>query len=660
MKFKDVRTIETILAEYGMKQGASTPTSQQQTGATAKATATAKSPTTQTKTPTKDLGSPTLGDKIPEPKEPQTPQPLAKKASELEVDAEYKDDKGEVAGKVVSKIGDNPQPDKVVIQDPKGEYQIVDPDQEVFIDGELEEGKIAKKVHKKALNKLKPHLKRGKSKVKKLARLNLHEAQQRLFEINFRKKEVINSSLDAQIRCGWEAESLWEDLEEQSDDVDNMSIQEVDDNFGGVDWDSISEHFTDWIYENKVEDHMDDAISEFVSEREDDEDFLNDFLEKIDTLDIAADTKSNLETRAGHALLTSVKPAYLSLISFMKAQKERANYDHGAWKFPDGEAFFNTALKRTTTTNLTANEIHEIGLNEVARIHGEMDVIRNTVGFEGTLQDFFQFMKTDKQFYYTADKQGKDAYLKEAIHLIDSMKTRLDELFITKPKADIKVKAVESFREKSAGKAFYNRPAADGSRPGIYYANLYDMESMPSYQMEALAYHEGIPGHHMQLAIQQELEDVPMFRKYGGYTAYTEGWGLYSEFIPKEMGFYADPYSDFGRLAMELWRACRLVVDTGIHSKKWTREEGIKYYTDNTPNAELDAIKMVERHIVMPGQATAYKIGMMKILELREKAKNALGDSFDLREFHEVVIAQGAIPLNVLEDFVDAYISSKN
>jgi uncharacterized protein (DUF885 family) len=415
-----------------------------------------------------------------------------------------------------------------------------------------------------------------------------------------------------------------------------------------------------FVFDKVIEDSENILIGQPFDSTDQKSTLLNDFLEKIDTLDIAADTKSNLETRARHALLTSVKPAYLSLISFMKAQKERANYDHGAWKFPDGEAFFNTALKRTTTTNLTANEIHEIGLNEVARIHGEMDVIRNTVGFEGTLQDFFQFMKTDKQFYYTADKQGKDAYLKEAIHLIDSMKTRLDELFITKPKADIKVKAVESFREKSAGKAFYNRPAADGSRPGIYYANLYDMESMPSYQMEALAYHEGIPGHHMQLAIQQELEDVPMFRKYGGYTAYTEGWGLYSEFIPKEMGFYADPYSDFGRLAMELWRACRLVVDTGIHSKKWTREEGIKYYTDNTPNAELDAIKMVERHIVMPGQATAYKIGMMKILELREKAKNALGDSFDLREFHEVVIAQGAIPLNVLEDFVDAYISSKN
>ncbi len=387
---------------------------------------------------------------------------------------------------------------------------------------------------------------------------------------------------------------------------------------------------------------------------------FKDFLGKINKLEIDTKTKTRLETQAKQALLTSVKPAYNGLISFMKAQKKRANSDHGAWKFPDGEAFFNTALKRTTTTDLTADEIHEIGLNEVDRIHGEMDAIRKNVGFEGSLQDFFQFMKTDKQFYYSEDKKGKEAYLKQAVQLIDSMKTRLDELFITKPKADIIVKAVEPFREKSAGKAFYNRPAADGSRPGIYYANLYDMESMPTYQMEALAYHEGIPGHHMQLAIQQELEDVPMFRKFSGYTAYTEGWGLYSELIPKEMGFYADPYSDFGRLAMELWRACRLVVDTGIHTKKWTRETGIKYYTDNTPNAELDAVKMVERHIVMPSQATAYKIGMLKILELRSKAKEALGDQFDIREFHEVVISQGAIPLNVLENFVDEYIASKN
>jgi len=387
---------------------------------------------------------------------------------------------------------------------------------------------------------------------------------------------------------------------------------------------------------------------------------LKDFMKKVNKLDIDNETKSNLETQAKEALLTSVKPAYEGLISFMQAQKERANTDDGAWKLPDGEAFYKMALKKTTTTDLTANEIHEIGLSEVARIHVEMEAIKNQVAFEGTLQDFFQFMKTDKQFYYTADKEGKDAYLKEAVHLIDSMKTRLDEIFITKPKADIIVKAVEPFREKSAGKAFYNRPAADGSRPGIYYANLYDMESMPTYQMEALAYHEGIPGHHMQLAIQQELQEIPKFRKFGSYTAYTEGWGLYSEFIPKEMGFYADPYSDFGRLAMELWRACRLVVDTGIHSKRWTREEGIKYYTDNTPNNELDAIKMVERHVVMPSQATAYKIGMLKILELRKKAKDAIGDKFDIRDFHEVVISHGAIPLDILEDFVDDYIASKS
>lgn len=414
-----------------------------------------------------------------------------------------------------------------------------------------------------------------------------------------------------------------------------------------------------FVYDKVVQDSENILVGQPFDTSKTQSTLLEDFMNKVNKLDIDDEAKTTLEKQANQALLTSVKPAYEGLISFIKEQKERANSDDGAWKFPDGEAFYNNALKRTTTTDLTADEIHKIGLAEVARIHGEMDAIRQQVGFEGNLQDFFQFMRTDKQFYYSADQKGKDAYLKGAVHLIDSMKTRLDEIFITKPKADIVVKAVEPFREKSAGKAFYNRPAADGSRPGIYYANLYDMESMPNYQMEALAYHEGIPGHHMQLAIQQELEEVPMFRKFGGYTAYTEGWGLYSEFIPKEMGFYEDPYSDFGRLAMELWRACRLVVDTGIHSKNWTREQGIKYYTENTPNAELDAVKMVERHIVMPGQATAYKIGMMKILELRQKAKNALDENFDIREFHEVVLSHGAIPLNVLEDFVDEYISSK-
>ena len=239
------------------------------------------------------------------------------------------------------------------------------------------------------------------------------------------------------------------------------------------------------------------------------------------------------------------------------------------------------------------------------------------------------------------------------------MKTQLDSLFLVKPKADLVVKAVEPFREESAGKAFYQRPSMDGTRPGVYYANLHDMKDMPKYQMEALAYHEGIPGHHMQLAIAQELTGIPKFRKFGRYTAYSEGWGLYTELLPKEIGLYQDPYSDFGRLAMELWRACRLVVDTGLHAKKWTREQAIQYLADNTPNARSEAENAIERYIVMPSQATAYTIGMIKILQLRDKAKTALGEKFDIREFHDVVLKNGPVPLDVLESLVDDYIKGK-
>lgn len=387
---------------------------------------------------------------------------------------------------------------------------------------------------------------------------------------------------------------------------------------------------------------------------------LADFTNKLEKLDISENAKKTLIKNANAALISSVKPSYEKLIAFLEDQSKRATDDDGAWKFPNGKAFFNNALARTTTTDMTSDDIHELGLSEVKRIHTEMTAIKDQVGFKGDLQAFFKFMKEDKQFYYPDTKEGREEYMKTATMLIDSMKGRLDELFLRKPKADMIVKAVESFREKSAGKAFYQAPALDGSRPGTYYANMYDIMAMPKYQMEALAYHEGIPGHHMERAMSQELENVPMFRKMGGYTAYTEGWGLYTEFIPKEMGLYSDPYSDFGRLAMELWRACRLVVDTGIHAKKWTREEGIKYYTDNTPNAESDAVKMVERHIVMPSQATAYKVGMNKILELRANAQTKLEGKFDIREFHDVILVNGALPLNVLEDMVDEWIEIKS
>ena len=392
---------------------------------------------------------------------------------------------------------------------------------------------------------------------------------------------------------------------------------------------------------------------------------LADFTSKIDGLsnnednELTGDKEAELIDAAISALNNSVKPAYQKLAAHLVSLETKSTTDDGIWKWKDGAEFYSVALKRTTTTDLSSDQIHEIGLKEVARIHNEMRAIKDAVKFEGDLKAFMQFMRDDEQFYYPPTAEGRGRYISEATALIEAMKGQLDEMFITKPKADLNVKAVEAFREQSAGKAFYQRPSEDGTRPGLYYANLYDMKAMPTYQMAAIAYHEGIPGHHMQLAIQQELQNVPKFRKFGGYTAYIEGWGLYSEYLPKEFGAYQDPYSDFGRLAMELWRACRLVVDTGIHSKRWTREEGVAYYTDNTPNAVSDGVKMVERHIVMPSQATAYKIGMLKILELRAGAKEKLGDKFDIREYHDEILKYGPLPLNVVEAKVSAWVSAK-
>jgi len=374
---------------------------------------------------------------------------------------------------------------------------------------------------------------------------------------------------------------------------------------------------------------------------------------------ITQEDAADLLARATDTLKASVGPAYEAAITELTRQQAAATKDDGAWKLPDGGDYYNMRLAQMTTTDLTADEIHQIGLDEVARIHGEMQAIMTQVGFDGSLAEFFEFMRTDPRFYKPETPEGRAEYLAEAEAAIETMKGDLPKLFNRFPKADMIVKAVEPFREKSAGKAFYSRPAPDGSRPGVYYANLYSMADMPTYQLEALAFHEGIPGHHMQIAIAQELEGIPSFRKYGGYTAYSEGWGLYSELVPKELGYYSDPYSDFGRLAMEIWRAARLVVDTGLHSKKWTREQAIQYLMDNTPNPQGDCEKAIERYIVMPGQATAYKIGMLKIVELRERARAQLGDQFDIREFHDIVLRNGAVPLAVLEETVDAWLAGK-
>ena len=387
---------------------------------------------------------------------------------------------------------------------------------------------------------------------------------------------------------------------------------------------------------------------------------LNDFKDKVSSLSIDDSEKEALLTDAKNALTVSVKPAYNRFIKALEHQKALSPEGDGVWRLPDGDKWYQNRLHWFTTTDLTAQEVHDIGLENVERIHNAMRGIMKEVGFEGTLQEFFVFMREDDQFYLPSTPEGRQQYLDDAKQAIDDMREMIPEYFGILPEAPMIVKRVEAFREQSAGKAFYQSPAQDGSRPGIYYANLYDMKAMPTYQLEALAYHEGIPGHHMQRTIAQELDGIPQFQKFLSFTAYTEGWGLYTEELAKYMGFYEDPYSDFGRLAMELWRACRLVVDTGIHAKKWSREKAVDYLVENTPNPEYDAQKAIERYIAMPGQATAYMIGKLKIMELREKAMNELGDNFDWKGFHDEVLKYGPVPLSMLEENVDSWIARQS
>jgi uncharacterized protein (DUF885 family) len=381
-----------------------------------------------------------------------------------------------------------------------------------------------------------------------------------------------------------------------------------------------------------------------------------DIVKKVRALDAAPEQKARL-LMAGHdALLTQVRPAYDAVVSMLTAHRARASAEDGVWRLPDGGAYYASLLERQTTTQLSGDDIHRIGLAQVARLHGEMRQVMARVSYRGDLRSFFDFMESEPRFYEPQTPEGKASYVRKATAAIDAMRLKLPDVFALLPKAPIEVRAVEAFRENGAGLAFYERPAADGSRPGVYYANTVNMKALPLYQLEALAYHEGIPGHHMQIAIAQELTGVPRFRRFGGgYTAYSEGWGLYAERLAKEMGFYTDPYSDFGRLTLELRRAIRLVVDTGLHHKRWPRQQAIDYILANQPGDEPQARKDIDRYIVMPGQATAYMIGQMEILRLREEARATMGARFDLRGFHTTVLAAGAVPLDILGERVRAW-----
>ena len=357
-------------------------------------------------------------------------------------------------------------------------------------------------------------------------------------------------------------------------------------------------------------------------------------------------------------LAGEVKTAYEEVAAWLREDRELASEEaQGVWALPDGEAFYNYRLAQMTTVELTAEEILQIGLDEVARIQAEMEAIKQQVGFDGSLQEFFTFMREDEQFYFPNTDEGRQAYLDLNNKYLDAIALKLPDYFGRLPKAALEVRRVEAFREQAGAAQHYSAGTPDGSRPGVFYSHMSDMSTLPIFQLEDVAYHEGSPGQHMQISIQQELEDVPRFRTQYRTTAYTEGWGLYSEWLAKEMGGFEDPYSDFGRLGGEIWRAIRLVVDTGINSKRWTEEEAVQYFLANSPQAEGAVRSEIKRYIATPGQATAYKIGMLKIQEVRRNAEQALGEAFDIREFHDIVLGAGALPLPLLEARVNRWIS---
>ena len=364
------------------------------------------------------------------------------------------------------------------------------------------------------------------------------------------------------------------------------------------------------------------------------------------------------------ALTGPFRTGYDSLIAWQREDRtmtpERAA---GVHALPNGAAFYAERLASQTTTTLTPDQIHEIGLAEVSRLRAEMEAIKNEVGFKGDLPAFFAELRDNKdnpRYYYPNTDEGRQAYIKDATAAIDKIKAVLPKYFGILPKADLVVRRVEPFREQAGAAQHYFPSTPDGSRPCVYYAHLLDMKAMPKHELEVIAYHEGLPGHHMQIAIAQELTSVPTFRRQAGFTAYSEGWGLYSEWLAREMpGTYQDPYSRFGRLGSEIWRAIRLVVDTGMHAKGWSEEQAVQYFLANSATTEAQARSEIRRYLVMPGQATSYKIGMRKIQELRRKAEGAVGPRFDIRGFHDAVLGGGALPLQVLEKRVDRWMADR-
>jgi len=385
------------------------------------------------------------------------------------------------------------------------------------------------------------------------------------------------------------------------------------------------------------------------------------FAEKTAELEDLSETDRNaLLGGVERQIHDSVYPAYRELIAYFELLGQKATTNHGVWKLPNGEGYYAQKLHEHTTTGQSGDEIHQIGLQEVARISSEMDAILRAQGYsEGTVGERMVALGEEERFLYSDDDAGRQQLLDDFQVIIDEIDAGMSKMFDLKIESKVEVKRIPEFREDGAALAYYQGPSQDGSRPGVFYLNLRDVKEHPTWSLRTLAYHEAIPGHHYQTAIQSELKGVPQFRKFLGFTAFSEGWGLYAERLAWEAGYQEDPFSNLGRLKDEMLRAVRLVVDTGLHQKRWTREQAIDYMVTYTGSRLTDATTEIERYMVWPGQATAYKVGMLKILELRERAKNTLGDGFDIRDFHRAVLQNGDVPLFLLEREIDRYITER-
>ena len=368
---------------------------------------------------------------------------------------------------------------------------------------------------------------------------------------------------------------------------------------------------------------------------------------------ISAADQQRLQAAAKQEITQRVVPAYQKFKQFFVSEYLPAGYDQvGAWQLPHGDELYGYDVRHYTTTNQTPEQVHQTGLREVARINNEMQRVMEQAGFKGSREEFFKFLRTDPQFFYKTPDELFEAY-KATAKTVDP---NLVKVFRTLPRQPYGVEAIPASFAPDTTTAYYRAGAPDGSRAGTYFVNLYKPDTRPKWEMMALTLHESVPGHHLQIARAQEMGEMPMFRRTGGYTAFVEGWGLYAESLGDDMGLYADPYSKFGQLTYEMWRAVRLVVDTGIHAKHWTREQAIQYFKENAPKHELDIVNEIDRYIAWPGQALAYKTGELKIKELRAHARQELGDKFDIKEFHDVVLGSGSLPLDILERNVNDWI----